>query len=67
MVFAELFKRRIRRESFNDGRKEGFADGETEMNLRWQEWLARKEAAEAQGETFDEPPPTPQNGRRKES
>jgi hypothetical protein len=66
-MLGELFKRRIRRESFADGRKEGFADGETEMNQLWTEWLARKEAAESTGEPFDEPPPTPQNGLLQES
>ena len=58
-MLGELFKRRIRRK--------GFADGETEMHRRWQEWLARREAAQARGEAFDEPPPTAQNGQRKES
>jgi hypothetical protein len=66
-MLGELFKRRIRREGYAEGRNKGFSDGEEVMSLRWQEWLRRKEAAESTGEPFDEPPPTPQNGLLQES
>ena len=40
------------------GRKEGRAEGLAEANQRWEEWLQRREAAEAAGQPFDEPPPS---------
>ena len=48
------------------GRAEGHAQGHTEgaqvQNGLWHAWLRRKEAAEAQGIEFNEPPPgTAQN------
>ena len=32
--------------------------GRAEANQRWKEWLERREAAEAEGRPFDEPPPS---------
>ena len=36
---------------------EAHAQGEAKANKAWTEWLARREAAEARGEPFTEPPP----------
>ena len=35
----------------------GEARGEARSNAEWRAWLERKDAAEAQGRVFDEPPP----------
>ena len=34
------------------------AKGRAEANQQWEEWLKRREAAEADGRPFDEPPPS---------
>ena len=39
------------------GRAEGIAEGKARAQQAWREWLERKEAAEAAGEPFNEPPP----------
>jgi hypothetical protein len=39
------------------GRAEGIAEGKARALQEWREWLERKEAAEAAGEPFNEPPP----------
>ena len=36
---------------------EGFSQGVAKRNAEWRAWLERKDAAEAQGLAFDEPPP----------
>ena len=36
----------------------GEEKGRAEANQRWKEWLERREAAEAEGRPFDEPPPS---------
>ena len=40
------------------GKAEGKAEGFTEAYRQWEVWNARRMAAEAKGEPFDEPPPT---------
>ena len=35
----------------------GEARGKARSNAEWRAWLERKDAAEAQGLAFDEPPP----------
>ena len=40
-----------------EGCAEGLAEGAAEQDRAWEAWLARKEAAEAAGETFTEPTP----------
>lgn len=59
MVLAELFRR--------NRRQKDFAEGAIEMHRRWSDWLSRKEAAEARGEPFTEPPPQPENGDRRDA
>ena len=39
------------------GRSEGISQGVAKSNAEWRAWLERKDAAEAQGLAFDEPPP----------
>ncbi len=39
------------------GRSEGISQGVAKSNAEWRAWLERKDAAEAQGRVFDEPPP----------
>ena len=39
------------------GRSEGISQGVAKSNAEWRAWLGRKDAAEAQGLAFDEPPP----------
>ena len=39
------------------GRAEGRQEGRQEANREWDEWLARKNAAESQGMPFAEPRP----------
>ena len=40
-----------------EGRTEGRTEGRAESNIQWRQWLDRKERAEAEGKSFDEPPP----------
>ena len=51
---------RLRDEGREEGEVIGMKKGETKANQAWAEWNARREAAEARGEPFSEPPP---NGR----
>ena len=56
MVLAELMKREwAQRAQSSEAR--GESRGAARMHRLWTEWLSRKEAAEAQGQPFDEPPP----------
>ena len=64
MVLAELMKRQwAQRASEDEARSE--ARGAAKMHRLWTEWLSRKEAAENNGQPFDEPPPQQEdsNGR----
>ena len=38
----------------------GFSDGSAKNQKMWEDWLRRKETAEAEGREFDEPPPKPE-------
>ena len=40
-----------------EGRTEGRTEGHSEERTRWRDWLDRKAEAEAEGKTFNEPPP----------
>ena len=53
MVFAVMFRQRIREES----REEGIAQGRDEADVAWRQWNQRRLEAEANGEPFDEPLP----------
>ena len=52
MLFTMISDRYLRRER---------ARGRAEEHLRWEEWNRRRLAAEAAGEEFAEPPPSPPN------
>ena len=41
-----------------EGRSEGRYEGRSESDARWRAWNARRERAAADGEPFDEPPPS---------
>ena len=43
----------------------GVADGRAEAHKEWENWLRRKESAEAEGREFDEPPPKPESPAEK--
>ena len=40
-----------------EGVSEGLSQGVAKSNAEWRAWLERKDAAEALGLAFDEPPP----------
>ena len=46
-----------RKEGLQKGIQEGRQEGRVEERQMWVQWLARREEAEARGETFTEPPP----------
>ena len=62
MVFAEMFRQKMRKEGREEGRKEGQAVGREEANAAWREWNQRRLQAMADGVLFDEPAPDPPNG-----
>ena len=49
---------KIRAEGKAEGKAEGIAEGKALAKQEWREWLERKEASEAAGTPFDEPPPS---------
>ncbi len=61
MVLARHLEERLERVR-ERRRAEGREEGREEANARWEAWNARREAADAQGLPFDEPPPS-DNGR----
>ena len=46
---------------YNKGVKDGMARGVAQNQKEWENWLRRKETAEAEGIEFTEPPPKPQS------
>ena len=66
MVLAELMKRQWAQRA-SESEAKAAARGAAKMHGLWTEWLSRKEAAEAKGEPFDEPPPQPPNGAGRNS
>ena len=60
-IFAERRTRKAREEGREKGREEGIAEGVERANRLWRDWLQRREAAEAKGIPFDEPPPQLEN------
>ena len=59
-------KARILREGRQEGRTEGrlagLAEGSAARDVEWDAWLERMQAAQAAGESFDEPPPSRRAG-----
>ena len=56
-MVADAFRRQLQERARERGRAEGLAAGLAEERARWQDWLARKQAAELENRPFDEPPP----------
>ena len=54
MIFAERYRAR----RFEEGRKEGREEGRKNQNALWSAWLKRRDAALANNEEFNEPPPS---------
>ena len=50
VLFAPMLKKKF----INQGREEG----REEANQRWEAWLKRRDEAEANGQPFNEPPPS---------
>ena len=48
-----------RAEGVEQGRAEGVEQGIATAHRQWQDWNTRRMEAEAKGEPFNEPPPTP--------
>ena len=53
-MVSEAFLRRRYQSGVEKGIEQGIADSDAE----WEQWLARKQEAEAAGRRFDEPPPS---------
>ncbi len=51
-----------RTEGREEGREEGRAEGVEESNQAWRVWLRDREEAEAEGRSFNEPPPDQRGG-----
>ncbi len=54
----EPLKERQRREGWEEGVEEGREEGRSESDVKWRAWNERRERAAADGEPFDEPPPS---------
>ena len=54
MVFAERYRQR----RFQEGRQEGRQEGIEQERRAWEAWNERRMQAEANGEPFDEAPPS---------
>ena len=50
--------KRAWQEGRQEGRQEGLEEGSQEERKAWEEWLERRERAEASGEEFTEPSPS---------
>ncbi|MDE2695342.1 MAG: hypothetical protein OXH97_02335 [Chloroflexota bacterium] len=56
-MVADAFRKQLQERARQRGREEGLAEGQEKERARWEEWLARKQAAELENRPFDEPPP----------
>ena len=50
-------KEQLREEGREQGREEGREQAAAKLNAQWRDWIERRDAAAANGEPFDEPPP----------
>lgn len=55
MVLAAIWSERRERKA----REEGHLQGQHRMQVQWEAWNQRRLEAEAEGRSFDEPPPKP--------
>ena len=62
MAIAEIIHKKwvepILADNYNRGRVEGRVEGVSDADQEWEAWLTRREIAVANGEPFDEPPPS---------
>ena len=62
MAIAEIIHKKwvepILADNYNRGRVEGRVEGVSDADREWEAWLTRREIAVANGEPFDEPPPS---------
>ena len=61
MVLSEWY----REWRYNRGFADGIAKGFEQTQKMWEDWLRRKETAEAEGREFNEPPPKPESPAEK--
>ena len=52
-------------QGITQGIAQGMAQGAEQNQQMWEDWLRRKETAEAEGREFDEPPPKPESPAEK--
>ena len=55
--YIQKAEARGRAEGISEGLSQGISEGVAKSNAEWRAWLEHKDAAEAQGLAFDEPPP----------
>ena len=60
MLARKLDERKAR--ILREGRLAGLAEGSAVRDVEWDAWLERMQAAQAAGESFDEPPPSRRAG-----
>ena len=60
MLARKLDERKAR--ILREGRLAGLAEGSAVRDAEWDAWLERMQAAQASGESFDEPPPSRRAG-----
>lgn len=53
-MVADAFRKQLQERARQRGREEG----RDEERAKWEDWLARKQAAELKKEPFDDPPPS---------
>ena len=58
VVFANYLRQKLQERLKEKQRAKGRAEGRAEGHAIWRDWNVRREKAEANGEPFDEPPPT---------
>jgi hypothetical protein len=57
-----LFYPALKRKIFEEGRREGREEGRREGRKEWEAWNQRREQALANNQSFDEPPPSRNQG-----
>ena len=60
VVLSEWYREWRYNRGVADGLAQGITQGAEQTQKMWEEWLRRKETAEAEGREFDEPPPKPE-------
>ena len=58
MVIAKLWLDNARQEGREEGREEGRVEERQKRDRLWEAWLERRDAAERDGRSFTEPPPS---------